>query len=188
MTKLKRFARVPENWLLVAAFAFVIAGSSINESANFWILIAFATFAGVFGRKAWAATKKTLDTRSEKIRTELDEAQRLREEAQNVLAEYERKRQEAETEAQRMVEQAKLDAERQATDAKRALEETMSRRETAAMQRINQAEAEALREVRTTATNLAIEAAGRLIKENLTETKSDELIDQSIQTLGDKIQ
>jgi|TARA_B100001142_G_C14063130_1_gene550436 F-type H+-transporting ATPase subunit b len=188
MTKLKRFARVPENWLLVAAFAFVIAGSSINESANFWILIAFATFAGVFGRKAWAATKKTLDTRSEKIRIELDEAQRLREEAQNVLAEYERKRQEAEAEAQRMVEQARLEAERQAADAKLALEQTMRQREATAMQRITQAESEALREVRNAAANLAIEAASRLIKENLSETKSDELIDQSIQALGDKIQ
>ena len=59
MGKLKRMAKVPENWLLVAVFAFVIAGSSITEEANFWILIAFVTFGGVFGRKAWAKRCRT---------------------------------------------------------------------------------------------------------------------------------
>ena len=117
MGKLSRMAKVPENWLLVAAFAFVIAGSSITEDASFWILIAFVTFIGVFGRKAWAAIKKVLDTRAEKIQAELDEAKRLREEAQGVLAEYERKRREAEDEARQMVEHAKVEAERHAIRA-----------------------------------------------------------------------
>ena len=169
MGKLKRLARVPENWLLVAAFAFVIAGYSITEDANFWILIAFATFAGVFGRKAWAAIKKTLDGRRDKIQAELDEAQRLREEAQSLLAEYERKRREAEDEAKQMVEFAKVEAERHANNAKQALEETMRRREEAAMQRIQQAETDALREVRETAASLAVAATAQLIRENLDE-------------------
>ena len=155
MGKLKRMARVPENWLLVAAFAFVIAGYSITADANFWIIIAFATFAGVFGRKAWVAIKKTLDGRRDKIQAELDEAQRLREEAQSLLAEYERKRREAEDEAKQMVEHAKVEAERHANNAKQALEETMRRREEAAMQRIQQAETDALREVRETAASLS---------------------------------
>jgi len=187
MGKLKRMAKVPENWLLVGAFAFVIAGSSINESANFWILIAFATFIGVFGRKAWAAIKKALDTRQEKIKAELDEAQRLREEAQGVLAEYERKRREAEDEARQMVEHAKIEAERHANDAERALEDTMRRREDAAMQRIAQAETDAIREVRETAAALAIQAAARLIRENLTEARADDMIEHSIRELGEKM-
>ncbi len=187
MGKLQRMAKVPENWLLVAAFAFVIAGSSITEDASFWILIAFATFIGVFGRKAWAAIKKGLDGRRDKIQGELDEAQRLREEAQGVLAEYERKRREAESEATQMIEQAKLDAERHANDAKRALEETMRRREEAALQRIQQAETDALREVRETAASLAVEATAALIRENLDEARADAMIESSIRELGERL-
>ncbi len=187
MGKLKRMAKVPENWLLVAAFAFVIAGSSITQDANFWILIAFVTFFGVFGRKAWAAIKTTLDGRRDKIQAELDEAQRLREEAQSVLADYERKKREAEDEAQKMVEFAKVEAERHANEARRALEETMRRREEAAMQRIQQAEADALREVREMAAGLAVQATAELIRENLDEARSDSMIENSIREVEEKL-
>jgi F-type H+-transporting ATPase subunit b len=187
MGKLKRMAKVPENWLLVAAFAFVIAGSSITEDANFWILIAFVTFIGVFGRKAWAAIKNVLDTRAEKIQAELEEAKRLREEAQSVLAEYERKRREAEDEARQMVEHAKVEAERHANDAKQELLDTMRRREEAAMQRIAQAETDALREVRETAATLAVEATARLIRDNLDDARADQMIERSIRELGEKM-
>jgi len=188
MGKLQRWARVPENWLLVAAFAFVIAGSSITQNANFWILIAFLTFFGVFGRKAWRAIKTTLDSRREKIQSELDEAQRLREEAQSVLADYERKKREAEEEATKMVEFAKVEAERHAKEARRTLEETMRRREEAAMQRIQQAETDALREVREMAASLAAHAAAELIRENLNEASSDAMIENSIREVSDKLQ
>ena len=187
MGKLKRMAKVPENWLLVAAFAFVIAGSSITKDANFWILIAFITFFGVFGRKAWTAIKNVLDTRTEKIQAELEEAKRLREEAQGVLTEYKRKRREAEDEARQMVEHAKIEAERHANDARKALEDTMRRREEAAMQRISQAEADALREVRETAAALAVQATMRLIRENLDDARADQMIERSIHELGEKM-
>ncbi len=187
MGKLQRWAKVPENWLLVAAFAFVIAGSSITQDAKFWILIAFVTFVGVFGRKAWGAIKTTLDDRRDKIQSELDEAQRLREEAQSVLADYERKKREAEEEATKMVEFAKVEAERHADEARRALEETMRRREEAAMQRIQQAEADALREVREMAAGLAVQATVELIRENLDEARSDQMIENSIREVGEKL-
>ncbi|MBI07769.1 MAG: F0F1 ATP synthase subunit B [Rhodospirillaceae bacterium] len=187
MGRLQRWAKVPENWLLVAAFAFVIAGSSITQNANFWILIAFLTFFGVFGRKAWRAIKTTLDGRRDKIQAELDEAQRLREEAQSVLADYERKKREAEEEATKMVESAKIEAERHANDARRALEETMRRREEAAVQRIQQAEADALREVREMAADLAVQATAELIRENLDETRSDTMIEKAIREVGEKL-
>ncbi len=187
MSKFKRMAKVPENWLLVSAFAFVIAGSSITEDANFWILIAFVTFIGVFGRKAWSAITKALDGRRDKIQADLDEAQRLREEAQGVLAQYERKRREAEAEALQMVEHAKVEAERHANDAKRALEETMRRREEAAMQRIQQAETDALREVREAAASLAVEATAQLIRENLDEARADAMIERSIREMSEKL-
>ena len=187
MGKLRRMARVPENWLLVAAFAFVIAGSSITEDASFWILIAFVTFIGVFGRKAWAAIKKALDGRRDKIQAELDEAQHLREEAQGVLAEYERKRREAEDEAKQMVEHAKVEAERHANNAKQALEETMRRREDAAIHRLQQAETDALREVRETAASLAVGATAQLIRDNLDDARAGAMIENSIREMGEKL-
>ena len=111
----------------------------------------------------------------------------MREEAQSVLAEYERKRREAEDEARQMVEHAKVEAERHANDAKQALLDTMRRREEAAMQRIAQAETDALREVRETAATLAVEATARLIRDNLDDARADQMIERSIRELGEKM-
>jgi F-type H+-transporting ATPase subunit b len=111
----------------------------------------------------------------------------LREEAQSLLAEYERKQLEAEDEARQMVEHAKVEAERHADNAKQALEETMRRREEAAMQRIQQAETDALREVRETAAALAVEATAQLIRENLDDTLADALIERSIREMDEKL-
>lgn len=187
MGRLKRLVKVPEFWLLVAAVVFVVVGSSLTESANFWILIAFVTFVGVFGRAAWRRIKQTLDDRGARIKAELDEAQRLREEAQSVLADYERRRKAAEEEARQMVEHAQAEAERQAEEAKVALEESMKRRTELAMQRISQAEAEAMREVRQTAAALAVQAAGRLVRENMDEARADQMIEESIKEVREKL-
>lgn len=159
----------------------------ILESANLWILVAFIFFIGLFGRKAFKKIVQGLDARAGRIKAELDEAQRLREEAQGVLAEYERKRQAAEDEARQMVAHAKIEAERHAEAARMALEETMNRRTELAMQRISQAEAEAMQEVRDTAAGLAIEAAARLIRDKLDETRANELIDESIKQVREKL-
>ncbi len=159
----------------------------ILESANLWILIAFIFFISLFGRKAFKKIVQGLDARAGRIKAELDEAQRLREEAQGVLAEYERKRQAAEDEARQMVAHAKIEAERHAAAARMALEETMNRRTELAMQRISQAEAEAMQEVRDTAAGLAIEAAARLIRDKLDETRANELIDESIKQVREKL-
>jgi len=115
-------------------------------SPNTWILVAFIFFVGLFGRKAYAAIGKILDARADKIRSELENATHLREEAQAVLADYERKRQAAEEEAEQMVEHARVEAERQAAAALVALEESMKRRTEMAMQRIARAEEDAMRE------------------------------------------
>ena len=179
--------RKPEFWIIVAACVFVVVGSRITEDANFWILIAFITFFGAFGRAAYRKATEVLDRRAERIRNELDEAAALRAEAQALLAEHERKRQEAEEEARRMVEHAKVEAERHAAEARVALEETMKRRAAMAEQRIARAEEEALREVRQTAAALAIEAARRLIGETVDEARADRMIEDSIQQVRDRL-
>jgi F-type H+-transporting ATPase subunit b len=187
MSGLKRLAKVPEFWLFLIGVVFAAVGSFVSESANFWILIAFITFMAAFGRKAWGAIKTTLDGRADKIRQELEEAQHLKEEAQSVLADYERKKTAAEEEARQMVEHAKAEAERQAEDAKKALEHSMKRREELAMQRIAQAESEALREVRETAARLAVQATVQLIRENLDKGRADQMIEDSIKEVREKL-
>ena len=86
-----------------------------------------------------------------------------------------------------MVEHAKVEAERHANNAKQALEETMRRREEAAIQRIQQAETDALREVRETAASLAVEATAQLIRENLDEARADTMIERSIREMSEKL-
>ncbi len=184
---MKRMVRKPEFWVIVAACVFVVVGSQITESANFWILIAFITFFGAFGRAAYKKVTEILDKRAERIKNELDEAAALRAEAQALLAEHERKRQEAEEEARQMVEHAKAEAERHAAEARAALEETMKRRAALAEQRIARAEEEAMREVRQTAAVLAIEAARRLMSETIDEDRANRMIEESIQEVRDRL-
>ena len=184
---MKRMIRKPEFWLIVAACVFVVAGSQITADANFWILIAFLTFFGAFGRVAYKKATEMLDKRAERIRNELDEAAALRAEAQALLAEHERKRQEAEEEARQMVEHARVEAERHASEARAAREETMKRRAALAEQRIARAEEEAMREVRQTAAALAIEASRRLIGESIDEARAERMIEDSIQEVRDRL-
>ena len=99
------------------------------EDPEFWVAIAFVIFLGIlvkFGVPKMALS--ALDTRSDRIRQALDEAHRLRSEAQDVLAQYQKKRDEAEKEAQAIIENARLEAERLAAEAKSKVEEFVSRR------------------------------------------------------------
>ncbi len=184
---MKRLLRKPEFWVIVVACAFVIAGSQITADANFWILVAFLTFFGAFGRAAYGKAVDMLDKRSERIRNELDEAAALRAEAQALMEEHQRKRRTADAEARRMVEQAKAEAERQAAEARTALEESMKRRAALAERRIARAEEEAMREVRQTAATLAVEAARRLIGQTLDERRADRMIEESIREVRDRL-
>ncbi len=184
---MKKLVKKPEFWVIVAACVFVVVGSQITQDANFWILIAFITFFGAFGRAAYKKAVEMLDKRSERIKNELEEAERLREEAQAVLADYERKRRDAETQAREMVEQARIEAERHAAEARASLEETMKRRAALAEQRIARAEDEAMREVRRTATTLAIEAARRLIGETIDPERADRMIEGSVREVRNRL-
>lgn len=158
------------------------------QTAEFWVLVSFVIFLGILG---YVGVHKTilsaLDARSNKIATDLDEARALREEAQKVLAEYERKRREAEGEAQAIIAAAKTEAERLATEAKQKSEDFVARRTKIAEQKIAQAESQAVAEVRAIAADAAVKAAGEVLKKSATGKKGEELVTKGLKEVRSKL-
>lgn len=126
----------------------------------------------------------SLDARAEGIKTELDEARRLREEAQTLLASYQRKQKEAEAQAEDIVKQARHDAELMAAKSRKDLAERLERRAAMAEAKIASAEAQALSEVRGRAADIALDAAKDLLKSNLTAADKAKLIKSGIKDMG----
>jgi F-type H+-transporting ATPase subunit b len=132
--------------------------------ATVWATVALLIFIGIcIYVKVPAVISKSLDQRADKIRTELDEARKLREEAQSLLAEYQKKRKAAEQEAADIVEAAKREAAVLAEEAHKKTEDYVARRTALAEQKIGQAEREAINEVRASAVDLAVEAARKVL-------------------------
>ncbi|MEM7269805.1 MAG: ATP F0F1 synthase subunit B [Pseudomonadota bacterium] len=130
---------------------------------------------------------KLLDDRAAKIKDELDEARRLREEAQTLLASYEKKQKEVEGQAQQIVANAKAEAERAAEAAKADLAKSIERRLKAADDQIASAEASAVKEVRDRAIAVATEAASSVIAKKMTAKSGNDLIDAAIKEVGAKL-
>ena len=132
--------------------------------ASVWVLVGLAIFAAIcIYIKVPGMITKALDERASRIRGELDEAHRLREEAQALLADYQKKRKEAEQEAAEIVEAAKREAAALAEEAHKRTEDYVARRAAVAEQKIGQAEREAIAEVRSSAVDLAVEAARKVL-------------------------
>ena len=157
------------------------------SSPEFWVAVAFVIFVVLVAKPIKAFFTSALDARSERIRTEIAEAQSLREEAQKLLADYKRKQRDALKEAEEIIAHAKLESERLGEQTRQDLEVALRRREQAAVEKIAQAEAQALQEVRDQAVDVALSATARLISESLDKTKSDALVDQSIRDLSGKL-
>jgi F-type H+-transporting ATPase subunit b len=154
----------------------------------FWVLVAFLAFVALLlYYRVPVIVGKMLDDRAEGIRKELDEARKLREDAQALLADYQRKAREAETEAQSIIDQAKREAEALAIDARKALAESLTRRSKIAEEKIARAETQALSEVRATAVETALAAAQELLKTRAGGATGDALIKQSITDLRGKL-
>ena len=161
---------------------------SIFADPSTWVAIFFFTFVGLLiWKKVPDLIGDALDKRSADIQKELDEARKLREEAQHILAEYQRKAREAEEEAESIVAQAKKEAENFAKETREKLEETLERRSKAADLKIIQAEAKAVEEVRTAAIDAAVKASESLLAGQATGTKADELINKSIAELKERM-
>jgi F-type H+-transporting ATPase subunit b len=138
----------------------------------FLALIVYLKVPGVIG--------KSLDARADKIRDELEEARRLREEAQSLLAEYQRKRKEAEKEAGEIVAIAQREAHGLLEEAKKKTEDYVARRNKLAEQKIAQAEVEAVNEVRASAVDIAVAAAGRILSDKVDAKTSADLFKSSL--------
>jgi F-type H+-transporting ATPase subunit b len=155
---------------------------------EFWVAISFFIFVGVLlylgVHKKLAAA---LDARAAMIAKELDEAKRLREEAEKVLADYKRKQGDAVKEAEAIVSLAAKEAEILSAETRRSMKEYFERRMKLAEDKIARAEAEALREVRAAAADAAVAAAQSLIAKSLTPETADKLVKQGIDALKGKL-
>ncbi len=155
------------------------------NSPTIWVFLAVVLFLlclAYFGvhKKIGGA----LDARAEKISAELDEAKSLREEAQALLASYQRKQKEAEEQAESIVKQARHDAEIMATNARKDLAERLERRAEQAEAKIATAEAQAMAEVKAKAAEMALNAAEKLIRSGTTSTDHSSLVKDGIAQMG----
>jgi len=157
--------------------------------ATFWAFIALLIFGGiVIYFRVPNLIGKSLDERAAKIRNELEEAQRLREEAHQLLGEYQRRRKEAEKEAEEIIAAAKREAEMLVEDAHKKTEEYVARRAALAEQKIGQAEREAVAEVRSIAVDVATEAARAVLAGRLDAKANAELFKESLKAVQSKLQ
>jgi F-type H+-transporting ATPase subunit b len=161
--------------------------SEIFHDPEFWVLVAFVIVVVVGFIKLGPGIGKALDDRAERIKSELDEARRLREDAQKTLAEYQRKQRDALKEAEAIIAHAKAEAERIGRQAAQDLDAALPPRTRQAEEKIAQEEAKALADVRNTAVDIAIAAAREIIAEALDAKAGGVLIDQAIAALPQRL-
>jgi F-type H+-transporting ATPase subunit b len=156
--------------------------------ATLWALIGLVIFLAIcIYIKAPAMLAKSLDERAKRISDELDEAKRLRDEAKSLLAEYQKKRKDAEAEAAGILTAAKREAELFVEDAKAKAEDYVTRRTASAEQKIAQAERDAVNEVRSLAADIAVEAARSTIAAKVDAKTTASLFESSLQALKSKL-
>jgi F-type H+-transporting ATPase subunit b len=158
------------------------------HEAEFWVALGFFVFLGLLGYiGVHRKIANALDDRAARIKAELDEARKLRDDAAQLLADYQRKRQEAEGEAQEIIAGAKAEAERLAADAKAKVEEFVARRTQLAETKIAQAEAQAAAEVRGAAAEAAVAAAEKILAQEAKGKRAAELIAKGIDDVRKKL-
>lgn len=153
---------------------------AIIHDPTFWVALAFVIAVLALFKPAGKFIVGGLDKRSDRIRDELDEARRLREEAQELLASYERKQREVSEQAERIVEKAKVEAQQAADQARKDIETSIARRIRAAEDQLASAEAAALRNVRDRAASVAVAAAAEVIASRISAEETARLIDAGI--------
>lgn len=157
-------------------------------NTDFVVLLGFLVFIGVvFYFKVPAMIGGMLDKRADDIKSELDEAKAIHEEARAIYASFERKTREVQEQADRIVASAKQEAEAAAVQAKKDLEVSIARRMAAAVDQIASAEKAAVKEVRDSAIAVAIAAAGDAITSSLKAGDQNKLVDDAIATVGAKL-
>ncbi len=175
---------------LAATPAFAAGDKPFFSLANtdFVVWIAFLIFVGILlYYKVPGTVGKMLDGRADAIKADLDEAKALREEAQSLLASYERKQKEVQEQADRIVSSAKEEATRAAEAAKDDIAKSIERRLASAEEQIASAEASAIKEVRDQAIVVAVGAAEDLIAKQMDAKGANSLIDEAIAAVGEKL-
>ena len=167
-------------------FSFAAGGPWILDS-NTVVMIALLSFLGLVYWKGWPLVRNLLDARIDEVKSELYEAQRLREEAQALLLEYESKHKSALDEAEAIIAAAKENAAALRAKAEADLKDSLSRREAAAKVRIAQAEAAALADAQAAAVDQAIAAAERLFREQLDADRDAALVDEAMALISGRL-
>ena len=158
------------------------------QQAEFWVALGFFAFIGLLAYVGvHRMIVKALDDRATRIKAELDEARKLKDDAAQLLADYRRKRGEAESEAREIIAGAKAEAERLAAEAKIKIEEFVSRRTKMAEVKIAQAEAQAAADVRAAAADAAVAAAERILAQQTKGPLAGELIAKGIEDVRKKL-
>ncbi len=153
-----------------------------------WIAVAFVILLGVFGYVGVHRTVlNSLDKRRDRIKAELDEASRLKDEAAKLLAEYKARRATAEREAQDIIASARDEAERIAAEARAKLEDFVARRTKTAESKIALAEAQAVADVRAAAANAAVAAASTILSQSVTGQVAEGLLQRGIEEVRAKL-
>jgi F-type H+-transporting ATPase subunit b len=158
------------------------------EEPEFWVAVAFVILMGVlvyFGIHRTVLT--TLDHRRDRIKAELDDARRLKEEAAKLLEQYKARRASAEREAEEIITSAKAEAERIASEAKVKMEDFVARRTKTAENKIALAEAQAVADVRAAAADAAIAAASTILSQSVKGEVADDLLAKGIQDVRAKL-
>jgi F-type H+-transporting ATPase subunit b len=158
------------------------------EEPETWVAIAFIILMGVFAYFGIHRTVlTTLDHRRDRIKAELDDARRLKEEAAKVLEDYKARRASAEREAAEIITGAKAEAERIASEAKAKMEDFVARRTKTAESKIALAEAQALADVRAAAADAAIAAASTILSQSVKGEVADDLLSKGIEDVRAKL-
>jgi len=155
---------------------------------EFWVGVGTLIFLGILlWQKVPALVTKALDARAAAITKELEDARRLREEAEALLAQYKQKHAAAEQEASAIVAEAKEEAERFASESQAAIKAQIARRAKQAEEKIAQAEAQAVAEVRALAADAAVAAAEKLIAARLDDKRASDLLKRAIEDVPSKL-
>lgn len=157
------------------------------ENPYTWVTLAFLIFVGIVVKAAGKSIVGGLDARADRIRNELEQAQKLREDAQAALAQIQRKQRDALKEAEAIIASAREEVDRLRQQAAADLDSSLRRREAQAIDKIAQAEAQALQQVREMAVDIAVAATEKLLVQNLDPARNDVLVNQAIAELPAKL-
>ncbi len=157
------------------------------QDPNTWVAIGFVIFVAFAGKKIWAALSGILDTHAATVKRQIDEATALRKEAETLLVEAKAQSNKAQADAASLTADAHAAAERLTVELQAEMEATLARRQKAALDKIAQAEASALADVKNETIRVAIEATSKLLVAHATGNAATRLVDQAIADLPNRL-